>query len=342
MRHLYYRTPQLFKLLPHHLNRGSRATNLIPGRPSPGSSRLTPIPNSRGRLGSPVNRLTGCGPILSHLVGWHGSRRWNNWATTSDIDHSLKICCWTLLISSPLFLGRRRGEILLFACDNLGFFCRFLPLHLFRVTVEEQVGHHLPRGVPGDGPPQPQHLPGQHPPHEADAVGALVVAGHGDVDELGWRVNVAQSHDGDVGVGGFSHRLVVSPGVADKKQSWLPESCLDLVGEGSRGETASNGGATNVSGELEDSPLSLRPACDNINVHRVLHRGDGTRSKQKLLPGFLEVDDVHSISLLLPDVLLHGGLTVVGANVRGGGQHLGHVLLGQGEGRYAGGHFRLS
>ena len=132
---------------------------------------------------------------------------------------------------------------------------------------------YLPRGVPGDGPPQPQDLPGQHPPHQADAVGALVVAGHGDVDELGRRVDIAQSHDGDVGVGGFSHRLVVSPyggervednkrvtrvvemfsnnyakpGVAYKKQSWLPESCLDLVGEGSRGETASNGGTPNIS-----------------------------------------------------------------------------------------------
>ena len=37
------------------------------------------------------------------------------------------------------------------------------------------------------------------------------------------------------------------PGVADQKQSWLPESCLDLVGECSRGETASNGGTTNIS-----------------------------------------------------------------------------------------------
>ena len=138
-----------------------------------------------------------------------------------------------------------------------------------------KLNNYLPRGVPGDGPPQPQHLPGQHPPHQADAVGALVVAGHGDVDELGRRVDIAQSHDGDVGIGGFSHWLVVSPsdgeksrvegnrretrvvemfsnnyakpGVADKKQPWLPESCLDLVGEGSRGETASNRGTANIS-----------------------------------------------------------------------------------------------
>ena len=129
--------------------------------------------------------------------------------------------------------------------------------------------------IPADGAPQPQHLPGQEPPHEANALGALVVAGHGDVDELGRRVDIAQSHDGDVGIGGFSHWLVVSPsdgeksrvegnrketrvvemfsnnyakpGVADKKQPWLPESCLDLVGEGSRGETASNRGTANIS-----------------------------------------------------------------------------------------------
>ena len=32
--------------------------------------------------------------------------------------------------------------------------------------------------------------PGKEPPHEADALGALVVAGHSDVDELreGWRL----------------------------------------------------------------------------------------------------------------------------------------------------------
>ena len=49
--------------------RWGRATYLIPGGTFPGSSRLTPIPSSRSRLGSPVNRLTGCGPVLCNLVG---------------------------------------------------------------------------------------------------------------------------------------------------------------------------------------------------------------------------------------------------------------------------------
>ena len=38
---------------------------------------------------------------------------------------------------------------------------------------------------------------------------ALVVAGDGDVDELGGRVNVAEGDDGDVGVTPLSHGLVV-------------------------------------------------------------------------------------------------------------------------------------
>ena len=42
-----------------------------------------------------------------------------------------------------------------------------------------------------------------------DAVGALVVAGDGNVDELGGGVNVAEGDDGDVGVTPLSHGLVV-------------------------------------------------------------------------------------------------------------------------------------
>ena len=38
---------------------------------------------------------------------------------------------------------------------------------------------------------------------------ALVVAGDGDVDELGGGVNVAEGDDGNVGVAPLSHGLVV-------------------------------------------------------------------------------------------------------------------------------------
>ena len=70
---------------------------------------------------------------------------------------------------------------------------------------------YLPGQVSRDRPPQPEHLPGQQPPHQPNAVGALVVAWHGDVDELGGRVNVAERHDRDVGVGRLSDGLLVGP-----------------------------------------------------------------------------------------------------------------------------------
>ena len=75
---------------------------------------------------------------------------------------------------------------------------------------------------------------------------ALVVAGDGDVDELGWRVNVAEPDDGDVGVAALSDGLLVSPGVADHQQTGLTEGSLDLVGEGSRGEPAGHVGTVGV------------------------------------------------------------------------------------------------
>ena len=88
--------------------------------------------------------------------------------------------------------------------------------------------------------------PGKEPPHEADALGALVVAGHSDVDELGGRVDIGECNNGDVGVGSLGDGLMVAPGVGDEEEPWLPEGSLDLIGEGARGEAASDGGAADV------------------------------------------------------------------------------------------------
>ena len=80
-------------------------------------------------------------------------------------------------------------------------------------------------------------------------------------------------------------------------------------------------------GELEDSPLGIGPAGADVDVLRVLNRGDGTGGEKDLLPGLLQVDDVDPVVLLLEDVLLHGLLAVVRANVGGCGQHLGDIIL---------------
>ena len=104
---------------------------------------------------------------------------------------------------------------------------------------------------PGDGSPQPKDLPGQHPPHQTDAVGALVVAGNGNIDELGGRVDIAESNDGDVGVASLGDGLVVGPGIGDDQEAGLAEGGLDLVSEGAGSEATSDGAAVGVPGDVQ-------------------------------------------------------------------------------------------
>ena len=80
-------------------------------------------------------------------------------------------------------------------------------------------------------------------------MGALVVAGDGNIDELGGRINVAEGDDGDVSVTSLSDGLVVSPGVGDNQEAGLAESSLDLISECAGGEAASDGAAAGVPGD---------------------------------------------------------------------------------------------
>ena len=54
---------------------------------------------------------------------------------------------------------------------------------LFRIAVEEEIGHDVPSELAGDGAAQAQDLASQEPPHQADGMGGLVVARDGQVDE---------------------------------------------------------------------------------------------------------------------------------------------------------------
>ena len=77
-------------------------------------------------------------------------------------------------------------------------------------------------------------------------MGALVVAGDGDIDELGGRVDIAEGDDGDVSVASLGDGLMVSPGVRDNQQTGLAEGGLDLIGEGSGSEPSGHGGAVDI------------------------------------------------------------------------------------------------
>jgi len=162
-------------------------------------------------------------------------------------------------------------------------------------------------------------------------VGALVVAGDGNIDELGGRVDVAEGDHGDVGVASLGDGLMVSPGVGHHQEAGLAERGLDLISEGAGGEATGDGAAAGIPGELEDGPLGVGAAGAHEHVLGILNGGDGASSEQDLLPGLLQVDDVDSIILLLEDVLLHGSLGVGRPEVGGGSQHLSDVIFSASE-----------
>lgn len=84
----------------------------------------------------------------------------------------------------------------------------------------------------------------------------LVVAWDGNVNVSQRGVCVAEGNGWDVDVRGFSQRLVVSARICHDQEAGLPESSLNLIGEGSRCETTSEGGRASGRGELEHSPLT--------------------------------------------------------------------------------------
>merc|ERR1719458_2376649 len=157
----------------------------------------------RRRLRSPVGGLGLGGPVVGNLESGgsscrgSGSRSSCRSAVSRPVGH--RGGGTSKLLASPLFLGRRSNEVGLLAGDHLLSPGCLLLLGLLGVAVEEEVGHHLPWHVARDRTAQPQNFPGKEPPHEADALGALVVAGHSDVNELGGRVDIGERNNGDVG-----------------------------------------------------------------------------------------------------------------------------------------------
>lgn len=200
-------------------------------------------------------------------------------------------------------------------------------LQLLRVAVEEEIDGDLPGGSARDGAAHAEHLSGEQPEEQADGQATLVVAGDREVDVLQGRVGVGEGNDGDVGVGSLLDGLGVDSGVGDDDQAGLSELLRDLVGEGTRGEAASNALRTGVVRVLEHGALAVGSGGDHHDVLRVLDGGDDAGSHHELLPGLAEVHDVHAVLSSLPDVLLHLEVRVQGADVDIGSQHLLDVIL---------------
>ena len=202
-----------------------------------------------------------------------------------------------------------------------------LLLKLLEVSVEEEIDRDLPWLLADDGTTHAVDLAGKKPVHKANGKLGLVVARDGAIDVLKRRVGVTQADDGDTNVGSLLDGLGVNAGISDDEKTGLSELLGHLIGESTRGEASGDALRTSVLGELKDSTLTERTAGDGDNVGRVLDGSDDTGSEHKLLPGLAEVEDVETVGAVLPDVVLHLCLGVVGTNVDTGGQHLLHVVI---------------
>ena len=85
----------------------------------------------------------------------------------------------------------------------------------------------------------------------------LVIGGDGNIDELGWGIGIAEGNDGDVNVRCLLDSLSVGAGVGDNDETGFLEGAGDVVGEVTGGEATCDWGSTGVSGELQDSALTV-------------------------------------------------------------------------------------
>jgi hypothetical protein len=60
---------------------------------------------------------------------------------------------------------------------------------------------------------------------------ALVVCWDGDINELQWRVGIAESNDWDVDIAGLADSLVINSGVGDNNESGLLEGSGNVICE---------------------------------------------------------------------------------------------------------------
>lgn len=209
-----------------------------------------------------------------------------------------------------------------------------LTLNLLGVTVEEHVGHNAEVTTL-----EAEDGAAEQPPEETNRVTATDVTGDGDVDELEGRVRVGERDARNVDVRSLTDGLVVDTGVGDNDDTGLLERTGDVVGEGTGGESASDGGGTGLSGELENGTVTVLATGDDTDVGGVLDGGEDTGGENDLLPGLADVEKVDTVSTTLVDVRSHLLVGVLGADVGLGGEEEGDVLLGGVESSRDLGHF---
>jgi hypothetical protein len=112
----------------------------------------------------------------------------------------------------------------------------------------------------------------------------LVVCRNSHIDELGWRIGVAESDDGNVDIGGFLDGLCVGPWVGNDDETGFLEGASDIVGEVTRRETTCDGDGPSVCGELEDGALTVGAGGDDTDVGWIVNSGDYAGCEDDFLP----------------------------------------------------------
>eukprot|EP01085_Mycamoeba_gemmipara_P000663 Mycagemm_TRINITY_DN10319_c0_g2::TRINITY_DN10319_c0_g2_i1::g.663::m.663 type:complete len:137 gc:universal TRINITY_DN10319_c0_g2_i1:455-45(-) len=102
-----------------------------------------------------------------------------------------------------------------------------------------------------------------------------------------------------------------------------------LTYDESRGVATSKRGGASVMSKLEDSALAIGAGRAHHNVGGVLNGSNDAGGEHELLPGLAKIQQVDAISAALPDVAVHLGDDVLGANVHLSDKHLLEILLAE-------------
>ena len=127
----------------------------------------------------------------------------------------------------------------------------------------------------------------------------LVVGWDSNIDELSWGIGIAEGNDGNVDIGSLLDSLGISARIGDDNEAGFLERAGDVVGEVTRGETTSNWGSTSVSGELQDSTLTVRTSRDDTDISGVVDSCDDSGSEDDLLPKWWGIVRMKSLDELL-------------------------------------------
>jgi len=165
--------------------------------------------------------------------------------------------------------------------------------------------------------------------HKSDRLSTLVVARDSNINPVKFVISIAKSKNGNVHVRGLNDSLVVAAGVTNDDKSRLKVLLGVLVSKGTWNPLSTEVFSTGISGELEDSSLSIRAVRNDKNVLLafLLNSGNNSGSEHNLLPGLVQIHVVDSVLVSLVNVWFHVLGAVLGTEVNLGSKHVQKIVF---------------